>query len=759
MRHLLPTGLRHRLRVHSCWLLAAIALQQSVPAQVEYVDPAIGGVGHLLEPTKPTVSLPNSMVRVYPVRRDALDDQIQSFPLTIISHRLGELFWLMPNAGAPNAAAWQQRAAYDQEQLTPYYYAARLDDSLIQIEFTPTERCGYFRFKFPSSNPVVLLANRQGGDLTVQDGITISGVEKFNGMQAFVYGEFSAPVSVARSVAGDKTRLAVTASNPAATLEFRYGISFISVEQARKNLRQEIAGWNFEKTKAQARAIWNRTLGQIQVEGGTLAQKRVFYTALYRSYERMVNISEDGQYYSAFDHQVHQDARPFYVDNWIWDTYRALEPLQTLLNPKQQADKIQSYVRMYEQSGWMPSFAVLWGDHACMTGNHVVAWLADAWFKGVQGFDLAKAYEGLRKNSLEGTLLPWRNGPKTSLDDFYNEHGFLPALRPDEKETVAEVHSFERRQSVAVTLENSYDDWCIAQLARALGKDADRDLFLKRAANYKNLYRADKGFMWPKDSEGKWIEPFDPKFAGGMGGRAYTTENNAYTYNWDVQHDVQGLVELMGGKSAAETKLDELFRAELGRSKYEFFAVFPDSTGMVGQYSMGNEPSLATPYLYNHLGAPWKTQKRIRQLLEAWFTDTLLGIPGDEDGGGMSAFVVFSMMGFYPVVPGVPVYEMGSPVFEKVTIQLSNGKKLRLVAKNTSRDNKYIGSLKLNGQAQSKVWFRHEDVLKGLTITADMSATPNLKLGREAADLPPSSLTLDPHTLGAGEKLTASQRN
>jgi predicted alpha-1,2-mannosidase len=472
-----------------------------------------------------------------------------------------------------------------------------------------------------------------------------------------------------------------------------------------------------------------------------------------------VNISEDGQYYSAFDHQVHQDARPFYVDNWIWDTYRALEPLQTLLNPGQQADKIQSYVRMYEQSGWMPSFAVLWGDHACMTGNHVAAWLADAWFKGVQSFDLAKAYEGLRKNSLDGTLLPWRNGPKTSLDDFYNEHGFLPALRPDEKETVAEVHSFERRQSVAVTLENSYDDWCIAQLARALGKDADRDLFLKRAANYKNLYRADKGFMWPKDSEGKWIEPFDPKFAGGMGGRAYTTENNAYTYNWDVQHDVQGVVELMGGKSAAEAKLDELFRAELGRSKYEFFSVFPDSTGMVGQYSMGNEPSLATPYHYNHLGVPWKTQKRLRQLLEAWFTDTLLGIPGDEDGGGMSAFVVFSMMGFYPVVPGVPVYEMGSPVFEKVTIQLSNGKKLRLVAKNTSRDNKYISSLQLNGQAQSKVWFRHEDVLKGLTITADMSDTPNLKLGREAADVPPSSLTLDPHTLGAAPKLTANQRN
>jgi predicted alpha-1,2-mannosidase len=232
-----------------------------------------------------------------------------------------------------------------------------------------------------------------------------------------------------------------------------------------------------------------------------------------------------------------------------------------------------------------------------------------------------------------------------------------------------------------------------------------------------------------------------------MGGRAYTTENNAYTYNWDVQHDLQGLVELMGGPRAAEAKLDELFRADLGRSKYDFFSVFPDSTGMVGQFSMGNEPSFATPYIYNHLGAPWKTQKRVRQLLETWFTDTALGIPGDEDGGGMSAFVVFSMMGFYPVVPGVPVYEMGSPVFDKVTIQLSNGKKLRLIAKNTSRDNKYIRSLRLDGKSQNQLWFRHADVLNGLTIAAEMSDTPNLTLGVEAKDLPPSSRALDPTTL------------
>lgn len=735
------------VRVLAAIFVAACLQPMTGYTQVEWVDPTIGNVGQLLEPTRPTVSLPNSMVRVYPVRKDGLDDQIQSFPLTIISHRLGELFWLMPAAGVPEASAWSQRAAYDQEQSTPYYYAARLDGSLIRIEFTPAERSGYFRFTFPSGKPVMLLANRAGGDLAAADTNAISGEERFKGMRAFVYGEFGAPVKVARRVDGDKARLVVTAANDGKVLEFRYGISFISVEQARKNLRKEIAGWNFEKVKAQAREAWNRTLGQVQVKGGTPDQKRVFYTALYRCYERMVNISEDGQYYSAFDHKVHQDPRPFYVDNWLWDTYRALEPLQTLLNPARQADKIQSYVRMYEQSGWMPSFAVLWGDYPCMTGNHAAAWFADAWFKGITNFDVGKAYEGARKNSLDATILPWRNGPKTTLDDFYNERGYLPALRPGEKETVAEVHSFEKRQSVAVTLEQSYDDWCLAQLARTLNKAGDRQLFLKRAANYRNLYRQDKGFMWPKDAAGNWIEPFDPAFSGGQGGRDYTTENNAYTYNWDVQHDFQGLAEAMGGRAAAEAKLDDLFRADLGRSKYALYAVFPDSTGMVGQFAMGNEPSMATPYVYNHLGVPWKTQKRVRQLIEYWFTDTPLGIPGDEDGGGMSAFVVFSMMGFYPVVPGVPVYELGSPVFNEVSIRLQNGKLLRVVAKDSSRDKKYIQSVRLNGQKQSRVWFRHADVLKGLTLELQMSDTPNPSLGATIDDLPPSSLTLDPATL------------
>ena len=722
--------------------------------QVEYVDPTIGGQGVLLEPTRPTVSLPNSMVRVYPVRRDHLDDQVHSFPLTIISHRLGELFWLMPGDGS--AAAWDQPAACDQEIETPYYYSTRFIGSKVRTEFTPTAHCGFFRFTVPSGRAVVFLANRQGGtmaaEMAAEGDNSISGAEDIvsqsditpGTMHAYVYGEFSAPVSIQTSTIENGNLLTISARQSQKMLEFRYGISFISVEQAKKNLEEEIPEWNFDKVKRDARDRWNEALGKIQVEGGTLDQKRVFYTALYRCYERMVNITEDGQYYSAFDHRVHQDSRPFYVDDWLWDTYRALEPLQTILNPNEEADKIQSYVRMYEQSGWMPEFAVLWGNHQCMTGNPFAAWTADVWSKGITNFDLVTAYAGIRKNSTEGTWLPWRRGPKCSLDDFLNEHGYMPALHPDEAETVPQVHPRERRQAISVTLAQSYDDWCTAQIARSLGNDSDYQFFLKRAADYKNVFRQGEDHMWPKDEAGNWIEPFDPGWSGGQGGRDYTTENNDYTYDWDVQHDLQGLFDLMGGRAKAEAELDELYRRDLGRSKYEYFAKFPDSTGMVGQFSMGNEPSLHIPYIYDYLGAPWKTQSRVRMLLDTWFTDTTLGMPGDEDGGGMSAFVVFSMMGFYPVTPGVPVYNICSPVFDKITIHLDNGKAFSIVCRDNSADNKYIQSVRLNGKPLNQVWFRHADLVHGGRLELKMADVPNETLGADPATLPPSTMATDP---------------
>lgn len=719
--------------LQACLLLLGIAAVHG-NAQVEYVDPTIGNVGILLAPTRPTVYLPNSMVRMYPLREDAFDDRIEAFPLTISSHRSSELFGIMPGDGAS--------APYDQEVTTPYYYATRFSASGVVTEFTATERCGYFRFTFPHGKASLELANRIAGDMRLHDGNIVEGEEQFNNVKAYVYGIFNKPVTVTTKRIDEKQHLLISTNSGA--LELRYGISFISTEQAKSNLLHEIPSPDFEKVKSAGKARWNSTLGRITVEGGTEAQRRVFYTALYRSSERMINITEDGRYYSGFDHRVHSDPRPFYVDNWLWDTFRALEPLQTLLNPEMEADKLESYVRMYQQSGIMPTFATVSGPLACMNSNDSAAWFADAWFKGVRNFDLATAYEGLRKRSLDSTLLPWRLGPKTPLDDFYAKRGYMPALRPGENETYSEVHPFEKRQPVSVTLGNSFDDWSIAQLARVLNKFDDEKLLLSRAANYRNLFRTDKGLMWPKDDAGRWIEPMDPKFDGGMGGRNYYDENNAYTYTWDVGHDYAGLIQMMGGTQKAEANLDNLFREPLGKSKYEFQGKFPDSTGMVGQFSMGNEPSFAIPYIYDRLGAPWKTQARIRMLLNAFFTDTLQGIPGDEDGGGMSAFVVLSMMGFYPVTPTIPIYDIASPVFTKTTIHLSNGKEFVILAHKSSPVNKYVQTIVLNGKQLDRIWFHHSDISQGAVLELRMGDTPNTTLGANPESFPPDSIGILP---------------
>jgi len=716
---------------------------QQKASNLKYVDPKIGSVGLILEPTRPTVHLPNSMVRVFPVRGDQIDDQISYFPLTISSHRQNWLFGFMPYTGAVNEQAWTKKFTSDNEMISPDFYQVLLEDQGTAIRFTPTAKSGFFKLSFTAKADKYLRLNiLNQGEIRQDSKTSISGVEEFRGMKAYFYAESSTPLEIIYQDEQKKNKALLKISNKVSDVSFKYGISFISVAQARENLAKEIPDWDMTKVHSKATASWNKTLSQINIEGGTDAQKRVFYTSLYRSYERMVDINEYGKYYSAYDKKVHTSDKPFFVDNWLWDTYIALEPLQTILNPKMEGDKIQSYVQMYEQSGWMPSFALTFGDDPCMTGNHAAAWFLDAYNKGVVNFDLKKAYEGVKKNSLEATLLPWKNGPATSLDSFYTKKGYMPALKPDEKEPVAEVHGFERRQSVSVTLENSFDDWCIAQLAKASGNDKDRNLFLNRAANYKNVYRADKGFVWPKDANGNWIEPFDPKFSGGQGGRAYFTENNAYTYNWDVKHDLNGMFTLMGGKLKAEEKLDDLFRASLGRSKYNLWYTFPDATGLVGQFVMGNEPSFHIPYIYNYLGSPWKTQKRIRMLMDTWYTDNLFGIPGDEDGGGMTAFVVFSMMGFFPVTPGIPVYSIGSPAFNKISIQLDNGKTFTLHAKNNSAENKYIQSAELNGKTLNRSWFTHKELANGGTLNLVMGNMPNKNWGIN--DLPPSSLTYNP---------------
>ncbi|MBE9660792.1 GH92 family glycosyl hydrolase [Mucilaginibacter myungsuensis] len=712
-------------------LLACTADAQKRPSNLQYVDPSIGSVGLILEPTRPTIHLPNQMIRVAPNRKDALDDQISHFPLCIASHRIVSLFNLMPVSGPNMKTLWNEREVYNHEILTPYYYKSELGDAGNLLEFSPSVKSGFFKiaFKGNNNNYVRIGLSNAGGNLSIDSKRSISGTEELNGMKAYLYAETDG--DIAQAAANGKTLMISTPKN----IGFKYAISYISIEQAKQNLQRDILAWDFAAVKSTAYRAWDKVMSQIQVDGGTLAQKRVFYTSLYRCYERMVDINEGGKYYSNYDHQIHQSTKPFFVDNWIWDTYIALGPLHMILDPDKELDKINSYVDMYKQGGWMPSFALIFGDWPAMTGNHAATWMADAWFKGIRNFDLKTAYQGLRKNSVEATLLPWNNGAPTKLDSFYNAKGYMPGLHYGEPETEPRVEpSWEKRQSVSVTLENSYSDWNIARLANELNFSDHKDLFMKRSKFYQNVYRKDRGFMWAKDKDGKWIDNMDPKAAG----REFFTENNAYTYNWVIKHDFRGLFDMMGGTKQAENKLDQLFREDLGTAKFIFWKTQPDASGLVGQFVMGNEPSFHIPYLYNYMGAPWKTQKRIRMLLDTWYTDNLFGIPGDEDGGGMTSFVVFSMMGFFPVTAGVPVYNVGSPVFTKVVIDLPNGKKFTINAPQSTGENKYIQSATLNGAPLNRPWFTHKDLIDGGTINLQMGNRPNRSWGAASNDAPPS---------------------
>jgi predicted alpha-1,2-mannosidase len=728
----------------TCLSNAGIAQNKKSPVfNIDYIDPTIGNVGQLLEPTRPTVQLPNQLIRFTPQRKDFLDDQILSFPQTIVSHRQGQVFSLKPSIGALTDKSWMTKMTYDHnlEINRPWYYSTYLVDDEVKIEFTAGKKTGVYRFSFPAfKSKSILFSVYNAGNASYKflSDTEISGMETYHeDIKVFMYGVFSVAgtpgvliknkLTQERNVEGESTKAFISFPESTKDVEFKYAISYVSADQAKRNYEKEIKPSSFQSVIETGKMAWSAVMSQIQVEGGTEGQKRSFYTALYRSYERMVDITEDSSYYSGFDKKIHKDTRPFYVDDWAWDTYLAHHPLRTILNPSMEEDMLHSYVRMYEQSGWMPTFPLLYGDHACMNGFHSSITFLDAYRKGLKNFDLEKAYQGMRKNATEATMLPWRNGKKTILDDYYHQKGYFPALAKDEKETVTEVHSFEKRQAVAVTLGNSYDDWALGQLGKDLKKN-EASIFQARGYNYKNLWNSEKHFFLPKDDKGNWVD-IDPKFDGGMGGREYYDENNGYTYLWQVQQDIPGLIELMGGNNSFEAKLDQMFREPLGRSKYEFWGKFPDATGLVGQYSMGNEPSFHIPYLYNYTKSPWKTQKRIRFLLDAWFKDNVYGIPGDEDGGGMSAFVVFSSMGFYPITPGLPLYTIGSPLFSKITIDLPNKKQFKLTANNCSVVNKYIQSAKMNGKILNTTSFTHEQLMKGGHLELEMGPLPNKKWG------------------------------
>jgi predicted alpha-1,2-mannosidase len=755
---------------------------------VDYVNPNIGTLSWKTWSTSPTVQLPHGMMEVDPRTTPGIGDKYLADKIFCFS---SGAFSIMATEGELRLAPAENASAYDHdlEVATPYFYAVLLEDSEIEAAYTVSERAACFRFAFPEAERANLLVYLAGeAEAEFLENGCLAGCQVFRRVKTYFYIAFDQPFHAVdiskldtetgtergwRSMSPTLVASAVFAAAGGKVVQVRAGMSYISVDQARQNLTSEIPGWNFEQVKNRARTVWNQALGRIQIKGGTQEQKTIFYTAMYRDLQRMKNITEGGRYYSGFDGQVHEAGeQDFYNVDQPWDTYRCARPLQFIIEPERVNDMLQSYVRMSEHLGWMPITPHVGGEYASMIGRHITAIIADGYCKGFRGFDLQQAYTALRQSALERTILPWTKGPATELDRHYAEKGYIPALpvRKDRTvddpeawranvrqivmsrmpyqitwlpevgvdEWVPQVDPWHRRQSVSVTLENAYDDWCLAQLAAALGKKEDCATFMRRAGYYRNLFNPRTGFMAPKTAAGEWVEPFDPTLSGGFAGEGYFAEMNAWTYTFHVQHDVQGLIDLMGGREAFVRKLDALFVEQYIMDKPAFWGQFPDMSGLIGQYAHGNEPSFHIPYLYNYAGAPWRTQRRVRDIMRIWYNAGPMGLCGDDDIGSLSSWYVFSAMGFYPVCPGRPVYDLGSPLFDQVTIHLPDGKTFTIHARDVSDRNKYIQAAFLNGRPLERPWFEHADLADGGTLELVMGPRPNRDWGSAPQASPPS---------------------
>lgn len=734
-----------------CFAVAAMVNAGSGKTPVDYVNPYMGNISHLLMPTFPTTHLPNGMMRVFPRRGSYVESTIDGLPMFVCNHRELHCFNLSAVQGNGRKLDKVMRTDYDNEDIRPYYFRVDVDNHNVGVEYVPSYHSAIYRFHFNGNGNGYVVLNSSNGKIAVTAN-SISGYQyTWGNVKVYFYAECSKPATAFGLLKDNRLKAdasygdgddacAVMQYNQGEVVTMRYAVSFVSEYQAKENLSKEITDYDIARMKRLAYDAWNAQLGKIEVKGGSDNDKAVFYTSLYRVYERPVNIGEYGKYFNPSDQKVHTDnGGVFYTDDWLWDTYRAAHPLRLLIDAGVERDMVNSLIATaeYSQKQWFPTFPAVTGDSRRMNCNHGAAVIADAWAKGMRDFDLPKAYKYLKGAIEDKTLAPWQSCDGGEYNRFFRENGYVPALRDGEKETWPEVNGFEKRQAVAVTLGTSYDYWCLSRIAHYLKIDYESADYLRRSYDYRNLFNTATGFFHPKDKDGKFIEPFDYRFSGGLGARDYYDENNGWVYRWDVQHNVGDLVTLMGGAKPFCENLDRTFSEWLGCSKYEFYGKLPDHTGNVGQFSMANEPSLHIPYLYNYAGAPWKTQYAIRKLVKEWFRNDLMGVPGDEDGGGLSAFVVFSMMGFYPVTPGMPSYNIGSPFFDEVTMHMSNGKKLKIVARNCSDRNKYMQSMTMNGKRWNKPWFAHSILDGDVTIEFIMGDKPNYEWG--AKEVPPSA--------------------
>lgn len=632
---------------------------------------------------------------------------------------LGDLL-MLPYHG--DSGRTQYRTAMDKksEKASPGYYAVTLPDEGIHVELTATEHCGVHRYTFSKGGGSNVLIDLQSGlvgdrkllethvldsQVTVENNRTISGyahskhwVEK----KLFFVIELSKPFAKSRFL-DDETKRRLSLSfdtSKGEVVEARVAISTVSIDGAKQNL-VESEKLGFEKVRADARGKWNDCLSKIVVEGSD-EQKFNFYTSMYHLFVQPNNIADvDGSYRGPDDKIRESPAKSYFSTLSIWDTYRAAHPLYTIIAPEKDAQMVDSMLGHFDATGMLPIWTVWGQDNFCMIGNHSVPIVTDAYFKGILGKDKAeKAYaaikQSLTKNSWE--KYDW---------SIYDKYGYLPA-------------DLVKTESVSRTLESTTDDWCAAQMAKSLGKEDDFLFFSKRADFYKNLYDPSTGLMRPRNSDGTWLEPFDPlEFSTGGGKVGHYTEGNAWQYVWHVQHDIGGLIDLIGGKSLFRSKLDTLFSME---STVRGNGSLADISGMIGQYVHGNEPSHHVAYLYNYADAPWKTQELIPRILKSQFRNAPDGLCGNDDCGQMSAWYIFSTLGFYPVNPASGVFDIGVPSFSSASIKV-NGRTFEIRTSGLSPANKYIRSAKLNGKPLSVYQITYAEIMRGGLLEFEMSDT------------------------------------
>jgi predicted alpha-1,2-mannosidase len=712
-----------------------LACTEKEATYLDDVNPFIGTGGH--GHTYPGAVVPHGLVQLSPDTRtngwDACsgyhydDNSLIGFSHTHLSGTgigdlgdvlflpyAGELKLVAPN-GDDNEPSFGSAFSHEEEQAVPGYYTVYLKDYDIQAELTATAHAGFHRYTFPESeNPGLFIDltrtihNRQlaHSELKVINEYEIQGMKQVHGWApdrfVYFYAQFSEPFE---SSIDDNAKATLKFKETAKgkQISAKVGISFVDEEGAKNNLRTEIADWDFDKVKTAAQNAWKNELGKIEITTKNAKDRTIFYSALYHTaLEPVISSDVDGRY-RTMENTIAQDSEyTNYAIFSLWDTFRALHPLNTIISSEANQAMIRSLIRKSDEGGLLPMWELASNYTGCMIGYHAVPVIVDSYEKGERNFDVEKAYLAAVKSSSYDTV-----NVSPTIDRGVLLHNLMPVGK-QYKNAIGYIPADVERQSVARGLEYAYDDWLIARLAKSLGKDSDYARFTELSKNYRNYYDASTGFMRGKMTDGSWRTPFDPRRSD-HNNDDYC-EGNAWQWTWFVPHDVDGLAEIMGGRDIFIERLDSLFATS---SELTGENVSADISGLIGQYAHGNEPSHQTIHLYNLVGQAEKTQALVDQVLQTLYFDDPNGLSGNEDCGEMSAWYVLNSMGFYSYCPGVPYYSIGRPLFDEVKIHLENGKTFTARITNNSPENKYIQSAKLNGKDLDTLFFSHKDLMEG----------------------------------------------